>query len=260
MTAAQGSHRLADIVAKLDRGREHLERFKDECQGFLMGPPKPYEIIEERQVDGGEVFDIFTIKISEQPPSSLSLAAGDFLQNMRSALDYMIYALTEANLGKPPPSNLGRDIGFPIAMRIEEFEPKKIRAVPPNVVTIIEGLQPYHGANPDHHDLAILHRMANIDKHRFLHLGLLAMRSTNWWDETAELVGSIGRTPLKDGAEIARFHWRTAPELGMKVNPGIAIHVIFADSPPHVLGAVGTLGGIDLTVRERVLKRLNPFL
>lgn len=256
----------ADYVAssegalrKFGWANKHLERFRSECNDFLQGPPTPYEIVSNRYVTDGRTHEAFTININQQPPVELALIAGDFLHNARATLDYFVRALTEVNLGGSVSSDIERSTGFPIASKIEHFDPKKVRAVSPDVVTVIESLQPYHLKRPRYHPLAVLNRMCNIDKHRSLHLAFLNIKHGGWWGDLVELEYANFTEPLIDGAEIARFVWNQTPGPQMKVNANFRIQIALRDSPPPIDGAVRRLESISEYISVEVFPALSPF-
>ena len=155
---------LAQITERLRRADEHFVSFETKSSEFLSGPPRPYEITVDRQPEGGGVVDSYKFHVRKYPPLEISSIVSDILHNLRAVLDSLIYLLGETHQGGVLPSKMRRDSAFPIATRIEDFEPRKIRAVAPEVVTAIEQLQPYHRTNPDSHRLAVLHRLSNLDK------------------------------------------------------------------------------------------------
>lgn len=94
--------------------------------------------------------------------------AGDVLQNLRSALDHVMYNL--ALVADPNASDtvLG-EISFPIGKSLESYKSlagrKVERLVEPRAMEFINKLQPYRGGNDA---LWRLHETNNIDKHRRL--------------------------------------------------------------------------------------------
>jgi integrase len=99
----------------------------------------------------------------EVPPEDWPLRAGEAIQNLRAALDHMVYAASGE-----------RDrTQFPIytdADRFHENAPRMLQGVPESVVTTIEKAQPYqnHPSAPERAMLEQLRMLSNRDKHRTL--------------------------------------------------------------------------------------------
>jgi hypothetical protein len=93
---------------------------------------------------------------------------GDFLHNLRSALDHIAFALAGTKAGDKTM--------FPVAHDRTWFEskavPNKLDGVPARAVTLIRSLQPYHRGEPSRyfHPLWVLNRLNSIDKHQRHHL------------------------------------------------------------------------------------------
>jgi hypothetical protein len=90
--------------------------------------------------------------------------AGDVVQNLRSALDYLANQLVWVGSGDPP----SRRVEFPIAKDADTYEREKARKVKgmcPKAVKAIDALKPYKGGNDA---LWRIHELNNIDKHRTL--------------------------------------------------------------------------------------------
>jgi len=252
--------RLNQIKERLRRADEHFEWFESKSPEFLQEQPKPYATRRDRQNRGNDVVDVYTFHILESPPLAFSAIISDILHNLRSALDSLVFALGEAQQGGTLPSKMARDSAFPIANRIEDFDPRKIRAVSPDAVTEIERLQPYHRADPETHRLAVLHRLSNLDKHRSLRLAFFSLSTTGWYSERAELLGTGSRL-LEDGAEIASFRWYEAPTPRDDVNPSFVIQLVLDEKGTEYLrGASGFLRALIAYVRDDVVQPLSAYL
>lgn len=104
----------------------------------------------------------------------LSVIAGDYIHNLRSALDYVVTALVDASQ-----EDLVQKHQFPIYFEQERYRravgtASKARSGGPlqrvrHGLSLIEKFQPYHSKpDPYFHPLAQLHRLSNADKHRHL--------------------------------------------------------------------------------------------
>ena len=166
-----GSDPLAGCVGKIQRAGLHLEALHAAIGPFLESEPKPYRFLSKVDVETSRY--VLLVVIERQPPLEWSLIAGDFVQNLRAALDHLIWQLVRANGQKPTVGN-----AFPI---LDQLPSKKrghperqkwnrcLAGVHPGAVHFIEICQPYKGPDgPSRHNLAALRKLSNEDKHRTL--------------------------------------------------------------------------------------------
>lgn len=109
----------------------------------------------------------------KHPGTLLSLILGDFLNNLRCALDHSLTAINP---------QAGRNLNFPVAITSGDWEAwaEKWRKAggQEGALAAIGADQPYRagvGQDPKDHRLRILSRLNNADKHRLLqvmHVGL----------------------------------------------------------------------------------------
>jgi hypothetical protein len=164
---------LAGCIAKVERAKAHFDSLYPEINAFLSGERevKPYRLVS--QVDAAASRNLWRVRIVEEPPIEWSTIVGDYVQNLRSALDYLVWVLVRAN-GYTP----GRSNAFPIF----DVEPpnkrgngergkwnRQVAGLHPGALGFIERCQPYHAADgPKSHVLAGLRTLSNEDKHRAL--------------------------------------------------------------------------------------------
>jgi hypothetical protein len=108
-------------------------------------------------------------EIKDEPLPEFSLVIGDAVQNMRSALDYLVYELARHALaGK----RLRKRTQFPISTSgIKYFQRGRYQVRPlfGEHRRRIRKLQPYQAkGDPRSQPLALLNRLSNTDKHRLL--------------------------------------------------------------------------------------------
>jgi hypothetical protein len=211
------SHALDGVRAKLDRAREHIEVLEREF-GEFMNPDMgaSWEIRIKRDSDRGECK--VTWHQDAPPPLRWSVLFGEFLYDLRSALDHLARCLVVAN-GETPTTSTE----FPVFWREKDFNRRaspKTKGMSAQAKTLIEASQPYRDwpEHPKSTTLWTLHDFCNTDKHRLLHLAdpwLFSMRITFL------IPGSIDqsfiratqkprRMRLEDGAVIAAFEWDPA--------------------------------------------------
>lgn len=161
---------LVGPLAKLDWAEKHLTKLDAEIQAFYAGSVeegKPYEVRSEFRPNTSEY--VFWIEVLRQPPVDFGLILGDFVHNLRAALDHLICQL--ARLANPK-STCART-QFPIAQshaRFQQLAPDHLKHVSDIHRAAVESMQPYHsGTQAADHFLSVLARLDNVDKHRLVH-------------------------------------------------------------------------------------------
>lgn len=91
---------------------------------------------------------------------------GEAVQNMRTALDYLVYALIVHTSGRKPKERTQ----FPIYSKAGDFfrDRKQISELPGELRRRIRKLQPYQSHSQRSTTLNQLRRLSNTDKHRLL--------------------------------------------------------------------------------------------
>lgn len=151
---------------KLSRAYQHLKEFERIASAYMnVEPSGPGQLILAPESTPNKPFYNYTTLVP--PPPSLGLASGDFLQNLRSVLDYLVWQLIIAN-GKTPDET---KTAFPVCKHPSSFKKAKdnrLVGVPDKAIILIEQLQPY----PDRQEgsraqpIQILDELTNENKHR----------------------------------------------------------------------------------------------
>lgn len=158
------------VDAKLDRAKEHLEFVKAELEAFKLR--KPHVRVMTNPANDAAWVSWWT----DDPnlPMSTSVRIGEFLYNLRSALDNLVCALVRKEKGTWAASCVG--IAFPIHTDGEAYErdaSRALKGVPASARTLIHGLQPFSRGNSASMDpLYLLNQLRNRDTHRAFVLGL----------------------------------------------------------------------------------------
>jgi hypothetical protein len=160
---------LAGIRAKIDGARERRDTINRELDSFVdRDPETSWQILVKTDNDAGKC----TITWAQHDPVPLrwSVYLGEFLYDLRSALDHLACRLVEANNRKPT-----NRTEFPVFWREDDFEAgscPKTQGMSAEVKTLIESLQPYREwpEHPQQTALWGIHAFCNADKHRLLHL------------------------------------------------------------------------------------------
>jgi hypothetical protein len=113
----------------------------------------------------------------ETVPLLLPALSGEWLYNLRSALDYLIWAAAAHASGSVPPPNEG-GLQYPIYEEQAAWDRNRwrLKALAPHHVEMLEMMQPFR-SDPDANYLGWINRLARIDRHR---------RLTSWTARVAE--------------------------------------------------------------------------
>ena len=98
---------------KLRRATTHMTDLRSRVEKHLAG--RPFDVAGEFQ-DNGRTIQVRMIG-DTSIPDEWSAIVGDVLHNMRSALDCLVVALAEANLGRSLTEPEERPLQFPICSR-----------------------------------------------------------------------------------------------------------------------------------------------
>src|SRR5271169_1388962 len=82
-------HPYADVRLKIDWADKHIGDFINDAGRFMK--TNPYSVVVEQDADTRE--KAFVVKTVTPIPPQISLIAGDALQNLRCALDYLACGL-----------------------------------------------------------------------------------------------------------------------------------------------------------------------
>lgn len=220
-----------DIDERLKRARIHLGHLEGDIHAFVKGGA--YSVFFDDQY-GVQGTTILRSQIVREPPVvKWGVLIGEIVHNLRSALDHMVYELSDREEG-PAPDPLPlrddwRNVGFPIWL--DHPKPGKdplqkyLWALPrgSEARTYIEGLQPF-ARGQDRDPLWVLQEMWNADKHRAPHIvGFLGSvhsiekvmpdGAIDLFREVVEntvvtLDESVFDRPIEAGAEIGRITTR----------------------------------------------------
>lgn len=105
-------------------------------------------------------------------PLELSLVLGEFLYQLRAALDNCLYAVAVLESGRQPPPNAER-LEWPICRdeaSWRDVERRRLARLSPEVREALGAIQPFRASAPQWNCLRILHDLARVDRHRSAHL------------------------------------------------------------------------------------------
>ena len=148
------------VRLKVERAQKHILELQADIEGFYE--IKPYLTVAKRDPNTRQM--VYRLDVCSDPPDRFSVITGDVLQNLRSALDHLVWQLVEANGNTPVSTN-----AFPICEGLGEYQSPRterlVKGVAPSAKKPIDDTKPYHGGNDT---LWKLHRLNNVDKHRLL--------------------------------------------------------------------------------------------
>jgi hypothetical protein len=81
------------IGEKIKRAKKHFADLENELREFNMS--KPYEFSVKRDPETRK--PVYYIATVQETPPSIAPIVGDIIQNLRSSLDHLAYALVEVN-------------------------------------------------------------------------------------------------------------------------------------------------------------------
>jgi hypothetical protein len=152
--------KLFDVKLKVERAKRHVAEVEGALRCFYdLGP---YKVSTGRDPNTRRL--IYYVASVQETPRHLLLAAGDAIQNLRSALDHLAVQLYRAGAGGNE-----RKVQFPIAAdagKYRELVPKMLPGVRQEALDLMDTVEPYKGGKG--HRLWVLQELNNADKHRLL--------------------------------------------------------------------------------------------
>lgn len=163
---------------KVKRAQHHMVEIRRYAR--VYADSKPYQVVPVRPQPKGYPDSWFcTLQIVRQPDPMIALILGDFIHNLRSALDHMVVACAprkqkfSANMPIQLMDPWERDASGRLLIVNREAR-KKYRTATAGIdkraEAIVRGFQPYHMSleERDRHGFGIISRLENADKHRQL--------------------------------------------------------------------------------------------
>lgn len=263
-----------DHILKINWAANHLEQLERAVVAWFDGNQHFTHRIEADP--DNPAGSLLKVSADDIPVAPCSLVIGDIVQNIRSSLDHMAYALATAYTN-PFPQEFARKSQFPIfgdetekgvpghgsSMFRDNALPTMIKCIDPRAQTFIEGVQPYQmGANFRDHPLWKLSHLVNTDKHRILHLS--AAYAAGYTVRNCVVSGTFTNEPriVKNDTIAARLGTLRPidPEktVEMQVIPNMTI--AFSDGLLTNQLVIATLGTITNYVGNEVLTPLQKFL
>lgn len=261
---------MTSVRAKLSRAEVHLGSFQDELSRFSKQHANAKHV--EFQRDGA--WHVVSVNPFPHFPPEWSLVVGDFLNNLRAALDHLIWQLVLREGEEPKQTHQ-----FPLITSEKQFC-KRVRAPKKNIEgsplygipvdgdawAIIEQSQPWYrgktnGYAPRQDQLAQLARMTNIDKHRTLLLSLPlpvqgALAAAIAWEPVdvqpiAQRLPRLGFASFEQPTEVVRYRFPPESDIRMYMKSRLPVAPTFGDENTQV-GGVNTFLALVHSIVEQV--------
>jgi hypothetical protein len=253
---------LEGVEIKLDRARSHANTFLTEEREFMRRERNNYRFSTEIHDEGRR----HIYRLVEQPmlPPHWPAVFGDFVHNLRSALDHLAWQLVKLNRGSPNESTQ-----FPIwpnEFRYVDGAQKALwvsGGVSPAALGEIKAVQPYQ--RPDRLDFDFLWRLRNldvIDKHRHLTFHAAAVRgvarTAGPHDESPDF--SFRWKAFRNGEIVlVATYPRPQHEPDLSLNPAILV-VLAEGAPKHMVGEQVIVAVVNLYCHvQLVIDRFRPM-
>lgn len=193
---------------KIERAKKHINDFITEMNAFRA--KNTYRVVADKHPRSGDI--TYRASVTEEIPVSWSTYIGDFVHNLRAALDVLACTLISAN-----GAQVRRRHGFPIAETRKRFEADaagKIDGASDAAKRFIHRLKPYKTGNSA---LWQIHELDILDKHKaivpvglaYRHFTMTTRMKVPWQNEPVTTPGisirpADRRYPLKDGHILLR--------------------------------------------------------
>lgn len=227
---------------KIVRAYGHMKAINGEVDAALRSQPNG--VVAEIEPESGD--KVYRADLTWQPPREFGLLFGDFVHNLRSALDHMVWDLVRLNLDSGDPDSKTE---YPIYWDPDHYArkheaPRKLRGVHPKALDTIEQAQPYHAPKPKSSPLWALRMLDIADKHQTLLLtaSVATLRSYGHWGDLPE-APTFGGIAFEDGDEVFRIPARTHAE--QRLHPSFTCDI--------ALSVAGPYGGITIRQASQLL-------
>ena len=157
---------LAHFRARLNRAADLYRQVGSAWEAYLERHPHRL-VIKMHSGGRGQLLMERLIPL----PEDVALLLGEYLYQLRSALDNCLYAVAIIAAGTAPPPG-ANTLQWPICDTADAFEKQRwrLKHLPEGLVGALEHIQPYRAELPSWNSLRLLNDLARVDRHRALHL------------------------------------------------------------------------------------------
>lgn len=242
------SHRQPSLEgprAKLRRAHVHLTELYGELNAYTS--EERHRVVSDFVDEGSK--RTYTMRIDVVEPlgnPQWGLLAGDFIHNLRGALDHLVWQLVLLSGGSPTRSNQ-----FPICRTSDRYwngtekqrsvRDRTLAGVAEQYRQKIDAVQPFIGPahddlHRDYHLLSALARLSNLDKHQLIPSAFVSVGEID--EEMFDVVTSDGsgvgvfevyqHALFEDRTEIAKLEMHgVRPDLGVKIDVKLPLEIGF---------------------------------
>lgn len=193
---------VALLDARLARAREHFAAFSKIWEDYLA--VRPHEFRET--IAGGVLVKSLARRVPMPP--ELSIIFGEFLYELRAALDNALYAVAVLTSDDNPPPGAER-LEWPIRLTRDDWvrQRSRLKHLPEVIMEALEAIQPFQVEYPEWNCLRILHDLARVDRHRAAHaLGLYLVQGNIFaLHDEVEVLHCVTSGVVRDGDEMVRL-------------------------------------------------------
>ena len=240
---------LAFVEMKARRAQEHFDALQIELDRWLRLPP--YVVTRETDLNRAE--EIWRLRM-KMTPERIAMLLGDFISNLRSALDQLAWGLAHLDTTRIFSERDERNISFLIFKVDNSTYRNRLALFPSAVASALDSFQPYHRGNAYRdHPLWQLNELWSLDKHKAIPINSSSL-SVNFplhgWDHLMEsfTYGFDVRIPLL-----------TAWVSPVEIEPTISMQVLFGEYLGDFIVSRSDLSNINDFVRNEVIPRFTSF-
>ncbi|QVI30121.1 hypothetical protein MN2019_12975 [Mycolicibacterium neoaurum] len=174
------------VSAKLEHAWRHFDALASVTMDFVRAGPLTFETVPA--TERGTNWLRCELRVTH-PDKLIALMFGDFLHNLRGALDHSLTAIDP---------QAGRKVNFPVCLTEAEFDGWAPKWINPGgsagALAALRQYQPFHaadGLDPEDYVLRIVARLSNTDKHRLLNLTPVGVSDEMPPDLTIEATAAV---------------------------------------------------------------------
>ena len=253
------------IRLKLERTQVQNAELRNQISSFLE--TKPYGTTIKLKDETREIVVRATVR--EPCPGVWGVLVGEFIHNLRSVLDHLVWEFVIYNTGAKPTTNTQ----FPICLTETAYNKaarRYLNGVGATASDLIKSVQPFSTGEDSKSHLWKLASLSNADKHRTLHLTSASMQSVMVHFEPSQCpiippssVPTLrmearelrGAGPFEHDTILVRIGipaWFVVPTNEVKVDTDFRTNIAFDEGTPVVGGAVviPTINEIGIAVMK----------
>ena len=192
--------KLERIFVKTERAKKHLADLISLSKAFVAS--KPYTIDVKRDQSRRPIYYVASIK---PLPVEFQTIAADVIHNLRVALDHLARQLWLMG----PDARPNIEFNFPIRNNARQYEDclrGLVGSLRQDAIEVLRKVAPYKGGKG--HDLWVLNRLNNIDKHRLL---ITVGASYGGFDVGQHLYDMMAKEPQLAGMPIPKLDYFAEP-------------------------------------------------